>query len=306
MDTAIKVEGLVKEYKFGAAVNNVSFELKQGRIYGLVGPNGAGKSTIMKMLGGLSVPTDGSIHFYSKDEEITPEKARENMSFMIEQPYLRLSRNARFNLNKQRILRGIENKEIVDEVLKSVGLSEVPKSKKVKEYSLGMKQRLGIAGCLMNEPFCMVLDEPVNGLDPEGIVEIRKLLLDYNEKHNTTILISSHILGELSQLCTDYLFIKDGRIIKEITWEELKNSCTGDVYVHTDDDEKAMVILEEKYTENSIEVIDGRVVITGGIDIISDISKTLCSKGLTILHLSNQEQDLEKYYLSLINEKEGE
>lgn len=218
----IVVEHLSKEYRHGMAVDDVSFEVVRGGIYGLVGPNGAGKTTIMRMLGGLVHPTSGTLHLYDKQSETSLEEARKQMSFMIETPYLRKNGTAYQNLEKMRLIRQFPDNESIDEVLQLVGLSDVPKKKKVGKYSLGMKQRLGIACALISKPSVLVLDEPINGLDPEGIIEIRELLLKLNREQGTTILISSHILTELSQICTDYLFINHGKIVKQVSHEEME------------------------------------------------------------------------------------
>lgn len=218
----IVVEHLSKEYRHGMAVDDVSFEVVRGGIYGLVGPNGAGKTTIMRMLGGLVHPTSGTLHLYDKQSETSLEEARKQMSFMIETPYLRKNGTAYQNLEKMRLIRQLPDNESIDEVLQLVGLSDVPKKKKVGKYSLGMKQRLGIACALISKPSVLVLDEPINGLDPEGIIEIRELLLKLNREQGTTILISSHILTELSQICTDYLFINHGKIVKQVSHEEME------------------------------------------------------------------------------------
>lgn len=219
---AIVVEHLSKEYRHGMAVDDVSFEMVRGGIYGLVGPNGAGKTTIMRMLGGLVHPTSGTLHLYDEQGETSLEEARKQMSFMIETPYLRKSGTAYQNLEKIRLMRKLSDKESIDEVLQLVGLSDVPKKKRVGKYSLGMKQRLGIACALLSKPSVLVLDEPINGLDPEGIIEIRELLLKLNREQGITILISSHILTELSQICTNYLFINHGKIVKQVTCEEME------------------------------------------------------------------------------------
>ncbi len=213
----IAVEHLTKEYRHGKAVDDVSFEIVKGGIYGLVGPNGAGKTTIMRMIGGLVRPTEGEIYIYGNNGIETMEEGRKQMGFMIEAPYLRKNATAYQNLEKIRIMRQLPDKSVIDEVLKLVGLSDVPKNKKVGKYSLGMKQRLGIACALFSKPSVLILDEPINGLDPEGIIEIRELLLKLNRECGTTILISSHILSELAQTCTDYLFINQGKIVKQVT-----------------------------------------------------------------------------------------
>ena len=202
----IDVKELEKQYIKQKAVNNATFQITKGMICGLIGPNGAGKTTIMKMLGGLAIPTGGSISIFGETSEVGLAKARTRMSFMIETPYAKEKMTARENLEIQRIQKGVPNKKRIDEVLEIVNLTDTGK-KPVKNFSLGMRQRLGIANALLTKPEIMVLDEPVNGLDPEGIVEIRELLLRLNREEHITIIISSHILSELSLLCTDYIFI---------------------------------------------------------------------------------------------------
>lgn len=221
-EKVIEVEHLTKEYRYNKAVDDVSFEIVKGGIYGLVGPNGAGKTTIMRMLGGLVHPTSGNIRLYGKQGEHSLSEARKQMSFMIETPYLRKNGTAYQNLEKIRLMRQLSDKGAIDEVLQLVGLSDVPKSKKIGKYSLGMKQRLGIACALLSKPSILVLDEPINGLDPEGIIEIRELLIKLNREQGTTILISSHILSELAQTCTDYLFINKGKIVRQVTSQMMK------------------------------------------------------------------------------------
>ena len=201
----IDVKNLDKQYIKHKAVNNVSFQIRKGMICGLVGPNGAGKTTIMKIMGGLVIPTGGTISIYGNSDEKSLSKARSRMSFIVEIPYAKEKMTAYENLEIQRIQKGIPDKNRIKEVLELVNLTDTGK-KPVQNFSLGMRQRLGIATALLSKPEIMVLDEPINGLDPEGIVEIRKLLLKLNREEEITMIISSHILSELSLLCTDYIF----------------------------------------------------------------------------------------------------
>lgn len=300
----IKVSNLSKEYKLGKVVSDVNFQIKKQGIYGLIGPNGAGKTTIMKMLGGLVLPTEGDIFMLGGSTEEELENARKHMSFMIEIPYVKKDYNAWYNLERTRIMKGISDKKRIEEVLELVGLADVSKKKTVKKYSLGMQQRLGIANALLHEPDVLVLDEPTNGLDPEGIVEIRNLLLRLNQEKGITILISSHILSELSHLCTDYLFINHGKIVKEISSEELKTTCQSALVIHTDDDEKAYDILKNISQTLNIEATkdENFIRITNGQDKTYDIVKALISQGLVPLHISEENKDLEEYYLSILGE----
>lgn len=218
----ISLQHVTKSYTWGDAVKDVSFDLYEKGIYGLVGPNGAGKTTLMKMLGGIASPTDGDIVMYEDGAVVDHEYARKKMSFMIEEPFLKQNQNARQNLKRMCLLRGIKDEKCIEEVLTLVGLDQVPNQKVVKKYSLGMKQRLGIAGALLSKPNILVLDEPANGLDPGGIVELRQLLKKLNQETGITILISSHILSELAMLCNAYIFIQNGVVLENITAQELQ------------------------------------------------------------------------------------
>jgi len=245
MSSVIELKNISKQFKTQMAVDNVSFEIEQGSIVGLVGPNGAGKTTIMKMIGGLAIPTTGEINLFGETSESGLFHSRSRMCFMIETPYAKQNLTARQNVEKQRIQRGVPDKKRTDEVLKLVGLENAGK-KEVKKFSLGMKQRLGIAMALLTKPEVMILDEPVNGLDPQGIVEIRNMLLKLNKEEHITIVISSHLLSELSLLCTDYLFINKGQIIKKISAPDLEKECRQYLHLHTDNDEMAVAILADK------------------------------------------------------------
>ncbi|MCR5121803.1 MAG: ATP-binding cassette domain-containing protein [Ruminococcus sp.] len=301
----LEIKDLRKSFGKKEVLHGVGFSMKRGGIYGLVGPNGAGKSTIMKIMGGLIFPTAGEINFYNSEgnkEEL--QAARRKMSFMIETPYLKSFANARQNLEKQRLQKGLPDKKIIDRVLESVGLSGVDDKKQVRQYSLGMKQRLGIATALMCDPELLVLDEPVNGLDPAGIHYIRELLLKLNQESGVTILISSHILSELSQLCTDYIFIGGGNILETATAEELERSGRGCFEVVTTDNEKAFGVLGGRFGE-SVVMEDGVIKLYGEIGSEAELSEMLFAAGAVPTRLARAESDLEKYYLEKVPESEG-
>ncbi len=215
----LKISNLTKKYKKIIAVDNFNFEIKSGHIYGIIGPNGAGKTTFFKLLAGLSVPTSGEI-IVSTGEPI--ETFRRKMSFMIENPYLYESMTALENIKIIGGIKGETNEEKLKQLLELVKIDKTGK-KKVKQFSLGMKQRLGIACALASNPEVLVLDEPMNGVDPEGIVELREIMLGLCQEKNITLLISSHILGELFQLSSDFVFIKAGKIIDMIDKKTLKD-----------------------------------------------------------------------------------
>lgn len=296
----IDVKNLTKQYRKQVAVNQASFQIKKGSICGLIGPNGAGKTTIMKMLGGLVIPTAGEMSIFQSKTIQEQAKARERMSFMIETPYAKQELTAQENLEKQRLQKGIPNRERIGEVLELVGLSEVG-NKKIKEFSLGMKQRFGIANALMGKPEIMVMDEPINGLDPEGIVEIRELLMKVNREEDITVLISSHILSELSLMCDDYLFIHHGEIIKHLTGQELMNECRNYLHIHTDRDELALAILQEQLNVTRYEVKeDGSIDLFERLEDVATVSRTLFENGVIPIELRTGGESLEEYYMSMI------
>lgn len=302
----IDVNHLEKQYMKQKAVKDVSFQIAEGMICGLIGPNGAGKTTIMKMLGGLVLPTAGSISIYGETGEKGLAKARGRMSFMIETPYAKEKMSARENLEKQRLQKGIPDKRRVDEVLELVGLKDTGK-KYVRNFSLGMKQRLGIANAMLTKPEIMVMDEPINGLDPEGIVEIRELLLKLNREEHMTIIISSHILSELSLLCTDYIFIHHGELMQLVSAEELKRLCKEHYHIHTDNDSVALAVLSEKLgiTEYDVEE-DGSIRLYTHLDNLREVSKTLYENGVIPLELCVREANLEQYYMDMVGEQNVE
>jgi ABC-2 type transport system ATP-binding protein len=299
-DILVNVENLTKQYGKTLALDNVSFKIKKGSIVGLIGPNGAGKTTIMKAMGGLIFPTSGSIEMFGAKDEKGLNKARSRMSFMIETPYEKDKMTAYENLEKQRLQKGIPDKNRVNEVLEIVNLQNTGK-KIVKNFSLGMKQRLGLANALMGKPEFMVLDEPINGLDPDGIVEIRELFRKLNKEENITMVISSHILSELSLLCTDYIFINHGQIKGIFTADELKEACSEYYHIDTDNNEKASAILTNNCGIKKIEALeDGSLRIYDGLDNIRNISKTLYDNGIIPTELSRNEVNLEDYYMKMV------
>ena len=303
MSNVIELKNVSKQYKTQMAVDDVSFEIEQGSIVGLVGPNGAGKTTIMKMVGGLAIPTTGEISIFGETDENGLCHSRSRMCFMIETPYAKQDLTARQNVEKQRIQRGVPDKKRTDEVLKLAGLDNTGK-KEVKKFSLGMKQRLGIAMSLLSRPEVMILDEPVNGLDPQGIVEIRNMLLKLNREEHITIVISSHLLSELSLLCTDYLFINKGQIIKKISAPDLEKECRQYLHLHTDNDEMAVAILSDKLGINKIDAGDRNSIrVCERMDEARLISKTLSDNGVIPVEIFVKEVTLEKYYMDLVGEE---
>ena len=300
-ENIITARGLTKIYKGQKALDDVSFQIKKGSIVGLIGPNGAGKTTIMKILGGLVFPTEGEFEMYGAKDEKGLNEARSRMSFMIETPYEKEKLTARENLEKQRLQKGIPDKGRIDEVLRIVNLEHTG-NKIVKNFSLGMRQRLGLANALLGKPEFMVLDEPINGLDPEGIVEIRELFRKLNQEEGITMVISSHILSELSQLCSDYIFIHHGRIRGVFSAEQLKEECSEYILLDTDNNEKASAILLRTFGIEKMEVQkDSGIRIYEKLDEIHQISRTLYENGIVPTAIAKNDVSLEDYYMKMVS-----
>ena len=301
MRYVLQTKNLTKMYGKTKAkvVNRFSLNMEKGHIYGLIGPNGAGKTTIMKMIAGIIMPDEGEIKLFENKNNLDKERSR--MSFMIETPLIDGSMNARQNMQYIRFVRGVEDEKRIDEVLEFIGLKDV-RDKKVKLFSLGMKQRLAIGMALLPRPEIMVLDEPVNGLDPKGIVDIRNILKKLCEEQGITILISSHLLSELSELCTDYIIINKGTLIENMSVEELEKKCRTYIAIRTNDIEKTAAILEQKAGIEKYEVIENNEIhIYERLKDIEFISKTITDNNLIITRLNTEGDNLEQYYLSKIS-----
>ena len=294
-NSVITMRGLCKSYKKQEVLHDFSLTVERGHICGLIGPNGAGKTTIMKILAGLFFPTKGELELFGSSENLDNSRAR--MSFMIEQPIIAGSMTARENLQYIRYLRGYPDERRIDEILDIVGLASTGK-KRANKFSLGMKQRLGIGMALLPKPEIMVLDEPVNGLDPEGIVEVRQLIKRMQEEWGVTVLISSHLLSELSELCTDFSIISHGNLIENLSREELLVRCRNHIALRTDDINNTAAVLEDKLSIHDYKVIHGEEIqIFEQLGDIHHISKTLTDNGLVITKLNEEGQNLEDYYL---------
>ena len=238
----LQTRALTKQYGRHRAVDQVSMHIKKGAIYGFIGRNGAGKTTTLRMISGLASPTAGEIELFGcRGRELS--RIRSRVGCLIEGPGLYGSMSARDNLKMKSMLLGVYKRGYEEELLDIVGLGGVGK-KPVKRYSLGMKQRLGIALALVGEPDLLLLDEPINGLDPQGIAEVRDTVLKLNRERNMTILISSHILEELSKIATDYGIIHNGTLLQELTNEELMEKCSERLEVTLDDPERAVPVMD--------------------------------------------------------------
>ena len=301
VNSVITMRGLCKSYKKQEVLHDFSLTVERGHICGLIGPNGAGKTTIMKILAGFFFPSKGELELFGSPENLDDSRAR--MSFMIEQPIISGSMTARENLEYVRFLRGYPDEKRIDEILNLVGLSDTGK-KRAGKFSLGMKQRLGIGMALLPKPEIMVLDEPVNGLDPEGIVEVRQLIKRMQEEWGVTVLISSHLLSELSELCTDFSIISHGQLVENLSREELLVKCRNHIALRTDDINRTAAILEEKLSIADYKVMHGEEIhIFEQLDNLLHISKTLTDSGLIITKLNEEGQNLEDYYLEKVGER---
>lgn len=293
----LNTKNLTKTYKKKNAVSNLNMSINKGDIYGFIGKNGAGKTTTIKMIVGLAAPTSGEITLF---ESKSLNQGRRKIGTVIEAPAFVPNLTARQNMLIQWKLLGNKNPAIIDEMLNLVGLDYVGK-KKVKNFSLGMKQRLGIAMTLMGEPEFLVLDEPTNGLDPKGIVEVRELLQKLNEERGLTILISSHILSELAKLATRIGIIDDGVLLEEFSIDELDERCKSKLVVLVDDTEKAKDILAEQLNLKDYKVIDANAIEIYDKDIDSGtINTTLAKNDVVVNSISTSHADLEEYFLNVI------
>lgn len=298
MDELLVTNNLTKKYKHQAAVNNVSINVRRGEIYGLVGKNGAGKTTLLKMIGGLVSPTNGDISFmgYSGKER---RKVLSRIGILIEAPSLYSGMTAYDNLKLKCICTGINKEGYIENLLKTVGLGEVGK-KKVSQFSLGMKQRLGIAMALVGEPDLLLLDEPINGLDPQGIVEIRNTLLDLNKRKDITIIISSHILEELSKIATNFGFINNGELVKELSHSELDVACNEHIELKLPAPNKALPILDRLGFTRYRVVNDGTIHVFERLEDSGKIAMELAQNNIEIISISVASKAFENYFLEMI------
>lgn len=298
MEYVLETNNLEKRYKDFRALNHASIHIEKGAIYGLIGKNGAGKTTLIRIICGLQKPTNGSYIIYGVDNSNDNiASVRKRMGAIIETPSIYTEMTARDNLIEQYKLVGMPSLDGIDELLKLVGLENTGK-KKAKNFSLGMKQRLGIAIALADNPDFLILDEPINGLDPQGIIEIRELILKLNKEKRITILISSHYLDELSKIATHYGFLDNGSIIKEISSEELTKKMEHKLILKVSNEKEFVKYFEEN--KISYEVVDNKTINVYGKYNLSKFINELSKKNLIIDEIHEQEESLENYYMNLI------
>lgn len=298
MEYVLTTENLGKQYRHFKALGGLTMHVPKGAIYGFVGRNGAGKTTLIRLVCGLQEPTSGSFTLYGvNNTEKAIVKSRRRIGAVVETPSIYLDMTAEENLRQQYRVLGLPSFDGIHELLKLVGLHNTGK-KKAKNFSLGMKQRLGIAIALAGDPDFLILDEPTNGLDPQGIIEMRELILRLNRERQITVLISSHILDELSRLATHYGIIDGGHMVKELSAEELENACR-----------KCMRMEVTKVTAlarvlDSMD-IDYKILSETMADVyakvnISQLTLALAKEGCEVLSITEKDESLESYFVSLV------
>lgn len=303
MEYVLRTNQLTKDFSGYKAVNNVNINVKKGDIYGFIGKNGAGKTTLLRMVLGLAYPTSGEIELFGS-KNLNKQRAR--IGSIIESPALYPFMTAYENLEVQRRLLGNPNKKEIGEMLDFIGLGDAG-SKKVKNFSLGMKQRLAIGLALLGKPDFLVLDEPINGLDPMGIKEVRELMVKLNREEGITIIISSHILGELSKMATSYGIINKGVLVDEFTSEQLEERCKQCLKIQTSQVEQVVNALETILNTKNYTVFDNNIVrLYDYLDNPSFVNMELSKRGILIDSISAEGQDLEGYFMELMGGSDNE
>ena len=298
MEYVLTTQGLSKRYRDFKALDNLTMHVPKGAIYGFVGRNGAGKTTLIRLICGLQRPTSGSYALYGVDSGSRElGKVRRRMGAVVETPSIYLDLTAGDNLKEQFRVLGVPSDEGIPELLKLVGLEDTGK-KKARNFSLGMKQRLGIAVALAGDPDLLVLDEPVNGLDPQGIIEIRELILKLNRERNITVLISSHILDELSRLATHYGFIDSGRMVKEISAQELEAACRKCMRLDVSDVKVLARVLDNMGIEYQIWS-DNLADVFSQVN-LTKLTLALDAEGCEVRSAHERDESLESYFVNLV------
>lgn len=298
MEYILETHNLEKRYKKFNVLNGLNLHIEKGAIYGLIGKNGAGKTTLIRIICGLQTPTNGSYKIYgisNNDKKII--NVRKRVGAIIESPSIYLDMTAENNLKLQYKIIGLPSYDGLEEILKLVGLDKTG-NKKAKHFSLGMKQRLGIAISLVGNPDFLILDEPINGLDPEGIIEIRELILKLNKEKGITFLISSHYLDELSKIATNYGFLNQGKIIKEISSVDLEKNCKKRIEINVSNVKECVKYLEKM--KIPYEVISDNIINIYEKINISEFAVELSKNNCIINEFHEKEESLENYYINLI------
>ena len=295
METVLRTVGLTKRFGRASAVDHVIMTVNKGDIYGFIGKNGAGKTTFMRVVLGLSAPTEGTVELFGG---LSPEEAGKKIGALIEAPGIFPHCTAKENMKRFAILKD-EDESKIDGLLDFVGLGDVG-NKKAGKFSLGMKQRLGIAIAMLGDPELLILDEPVNGLDPTGMKEIRDLILRLNREKGITVLISSHLLDELSKIVTRYGIINNGVLVDEIDASEMKAKTGHRLIIVVDDVEKAVSLLEKEVGKDSIGINGHAIGLSSGLDRTEELNALLVKNGVAVSSLSVKTDGLEKYFIEKV------
>lgn len=297
METILKATNIIKKYGHRIVLNNVNMTINKGDIYGFIGKNGAGKTTFMKVILSLTTKDNGEVVYYDNK---TINDIGLKVGSLIESPGLYKNATAYENLKRFSILYGSSLNDIND-ILNIVGLD--PNDKRlVRNYSLGMRQRLGIAIALLNNPELLILDEPINGLDPEGIKDIRDLIIKLNKEKNITFLISSHLLDELSKIVTKYGIINNGELIEEISSKELNDKCKNRLIIEVDNIDKSLDILSDIISKKDINIVNNHIEIDSHIKDSAKINKLLIEKDIMVNSIYSRTDSLEEYFMKRIGE----
>ena len=297
METILKTNSLTKVYGTRKVVDGVSMTINKGDIYGFIGKNGAGKTTFMRMILSLTSVTNGEVELFDGRSIL---EVGNKIGSLIEAPGLYKNATAYENLKRFSILYGADESKI-NEILKFVNLDNTG-NKKAKDFSLGMRQRLGIAIALLGEPEFLVLDEPINGLDPAGIKEIRDVILKLNKELGITFLISSHLLDELAKVVTKYGIINNGVLIEEVSAKELINNCKSKLIIKTDDNKTAKELIKSEFDINKINVFDDKLVLYSDLEKSASINKFLIKNGLSVSEIYTDIDSLEEYFIRKIGD----
>lgn len=301
MNYILQAKDLTKVYKNKEVVSNVNLHVKKGEIYGFLGPNGAGKTTIMRMILNLVKPSKGEILVFGQKLTPTSYEVFKRIGNIIEYPVFYEKLTARENLNLHCEYIGYYDKDGIDSALTMVQLKDF-EEKQVKDFSLGMKQRLGIARAILSKPELLILDEPLNGLDPVGIKELRTLFKILKEDYGMTLLISSHNLGEIEKIADTIAIIKDGQLIKEVLMEEIQSENVGYVELETDDMKKSVFVINEILKITNYKIIDNQTIRIYESEIAEgEISKALILNGVLVTKINKKEHTLEDYFMKIIN-----
>ncbi|MBZ6527136.1 ABC transporter ATP-binding protein [Aerococcaceae bacterium DSM 111021] len=301
----LEVNKVSKQYGKQKALDRFSLQVKKGEIVGVAGPNGAGKTTLFRIITGMTPNYHGELQLFGSLDVTALKENRKYLGTIIEDPAFFPEMSAKQNLEFYRIQRGVKNKSRIDELLKLVGLADVG-NKKFKSFSLGMKQRLAIALALIHEPELLIFDEPTNGLDPSGIIQVRKLLQKLAEETNLTILVSSHILSELENLATRFVIVNHGQKIDEFTKDELQERLQSYYELRVDDNQFASQLIEKNLNTSNYEITsDGMIKLFDADIVASDIADMLVKNNIKLSHLARKSHNLEEMFINLTEESDS-